>query len=178
MHHLLDLPYLDTRAEDLRWSVELAPLPALTVAEPADLPVQLRILGASHQVVLALPGSPALTETVAYLPQVATPLPTPVVRIEPATHPVSYEMRTRVRTLDESGLRREVDALLDALSGEPAAVSAVFPGHRHAATALHARRTGDGVEWRTWHAYPQHGQLVQTHTRVRRAGAVRTEETR
>ena len=36
----------------------------------------------------------------------------------------------------------------------------------HAFTALLAQRHEGQVHWRTWHAYPQDGQLVATRTRV------------
>jgi Protein of unknown function DUF2617 len=50
----LDVGYCDTRAEDLGWSLELEPRPALAVRELAEAGflIQLRLLGASHQVVV------------------------------------------------------------------------------------------------------------------------------
>ncbi|BFO13841.1 hypothetical protein SHKM778_02290 [Streptomyces sp. KM77-8] len=56
--------------------------------------------------------------------------------------------------------------LLDLVSGHPQGLAGVFPGSPHAFTALLAQRHEGQVHWRTWHAYPQEGQLVATRTKV------------
>ena len=43
-------------------------------------------------------------------------------------------------------------------------LAGVFPGSPHAFTAMLAQRHEGQVHWRTWHAYPQDGQLVATRT--------------
>lgn len=50
----LEVGYCDTRAEDLGWSLDLEPQPALAARELAGsgFLVELRLLGASHQVVV------------------------------------------------------------------------------------------------------------------------------
>ncbi|KGN33805.1 hypothetical protein N802_08340 [Knoellia sinensis KCTC 19936] len=171
MHHDLDLPYLDTRAEDLRWSLAHGELPAVATRRPVGLPLEMRILGASHQVVLDGPGMPALIETVAYVPGRGEPLPRPGVRTQVAGAPWVYELTTQVEELAAGPLRARVDALMEGLRGRPGALTACFPGDHHAVTALHAEPTPDGgARWTTWHVYPQHGQVVQTRTRVRPVG--------
>ena len=169
MHHELDVPYADTRAEDLRWSLEHGELPAVATALVDGCPVELRILGASHQVVLEVPGLPRLVETVAYVPGLGDPLPRAGARTG-GDSPWSYELTSEVEVLAPDDLRDRVASLVADLDGRPGALSAAFPGDRHAVTAVHAEPlAGGGATWRTWHAYPQHGQLVHTRTLVRPA---------
>ncbi|KNX36747.1 DUF2617 family protein [Luteipulveratus halotolerans] len=170
MHHLLELGYVDTRAEDLRWSLAHPVLPALAHARPADAPVALRVLGASHQVVVDGPGLPALVETVAYLPGVDERLPRPGVRTTAGSGRWTYEMTTQVDVLTGRDLSARVAELLGDLDGRTGALSAAFPGDALAVTALLAEPEPEGAAWRTWHAYPQHGQLVHTRTRIRPTG--------
>lgn len=170
MHCRLELGYADTRAEDLRWTLTHPELPALATAAPVGLPVRLRVLGASHQVVVDGPGLPVLVETVAYVPGVDAHLPTPGVRTTLAGGPWSYELETHVEELSAADLSARVAGLLADLDGRPAALSAAFPGDADAVTALLAEPEPGGAAWRTWHAYPQHGQLVHTRTRVRPTG--------
>ena len=68
--------------------------------------------------------------------------------------------------------------LLALVSDHPQGLAGVFPGSPHAFTAMLARCHEGQFHWRTWHAYPQDGQLVATRTRVgarvtARTGAVR-----
>ncbi|MGW1149202.1 DUF2617 family protein, partial [Streptomyces sp. NPDC002454] len=56
--------------------------------------------------------------------------------------------------------------LLALVSDHPQGLAGVFPGDPNAFTAMLARRHNGHVHWRTWHAYPQDGQLVATRTRV------------
>lgn len=167
MHHSLDLPYLDTSAEELRWSLEHDPLPALVTSRPVGFPLELRILGASHQVVLSRPGHVDLIETVACVPDVETVLPSPGLSSTVAGS-LTYDLTTAVDELSAEALRDRIDQLLADLRGRPGALSASFPGNSYAVTALHAQfGPGGEVRWSTWHAYPQHGQLVRTQTRIR-----------
>ncbi|WP_198030714.1 DUF2617 family protein [Knoellia flava] len=168
------MPYADTRAEDLRWSLDHGELPAVVTAGVDALvdgcPVELRILGASHQVVLEAPGLPRLVETVAYVPGLGDPLPRSGVHTTGGDAPWSYELTSEVEVLAPDDLRDRVASLVADLDGRPDALSAAFPGDRHAVTAVHAEPLpGGGATWRTWHAYPQHGQLVSTRTLVRPA---------
>ena len=48
----------------------------------------------------------------------------------------------------------------------------VFPGDPLAVTGVRARfRSPTVASWRTWHSYPQTGELVVTSTRVERRPA-------
>ncbi|WP_025618270.1 DUF2617 family protein [Salinispora cortesiana] len=158
-------PYVDTCAADLSLALDSAPHPALHVLQ-VDLPgaaqVRLRLLGASHQVVLRAPGA-ALTETVACLPGRRPDLPDRV-----HDESTGYRFSATVLRPDDEGLRERVAALRTGLADDPYALVGVFPGDVDAVTALAVRpgRSGGAVTWRTWHAYPQTRELVLTETVV------------
>nr|WP_239648782.1 DUF2617 family protein [Nocardiopsis chromatogenes] len=171
------MPFADTRARDLVWTLEHPPLPALATrtAVLGGVRVELRVLGASHQVVLA--GGPQAharaVETVACLPGADGNLPGSAAPGVPGL--ASYSFTSTVERLSGPELDRRVRALVDRLDGDPAAVAAAFPGSPSAVTALAAASPAPGcLEWRTWHAYPQTGELVRTRTRTRTAPAKRT----
>ncbi|RIQ19493.1 DUF2617 family protein [Jiangella rhizosphaerae] len=154
----LDVPYVDTRASDLVWTLDhplVSPL-ALTMAGP----LELRVLGASHQVVFG-----DLVETVACLPGRPARLPGDVRREAGGW---TYRFRATVEELPATTLRARVGELRR-LAAEPAAVVAAFPSDPDAVTALRAGRLDAGaVGWSTWHAYPGAGQLVTTRTELTR----------
>jgi hypothetical protein len=82
----LDTAYTDTRAGDLAWCLDKEALPALAtlgvrVADGGALhaDVELRLLGASHQVLVDA-GREGCSETVACLPGSQAPLPYGVAR--------------------------------------------------------------------------------------------------
>nr|MDT0661857.1 DUF2617 family protein [Micromonospora sp. DSM 115978] len=173
----LDTPYADTSAADLGLALTAPELPALHVLD-VPLPggrggrLRLRLLGASHQVVLeGVAGG--LVETVACLP--GRPADLPSALHDAAT---GYRFEARVLRLEPGALSDRIAALRRDLAGDPYALVGVFPGGPDAVTALRAR-TGDHpaagsegaagsdrVGWRTWHAYPQTGELVETETVV------------
>ncbi|MGC5410348.1 DUF2617 family protein, partial [Streptomyces sp. DT225] len=70
----LHTAYSDTRAADLAWALGREPLPALAVLdlELAGATLQLRLLGASHQVLLEEEQG-SCSETVACMPGSSTP---------------------------------------------------------------------------------------------------------
>src|SRR4051812_2470817 len=82
----LETTYTDTRAGDLAWCLGKSPLPALAVlgvriGDSGGLraDVELRLLGASHQVLVDA-GRGECSETVACLPGSQAPLPFGVAR--------------------------------------------------------------------------------------------------
>jgi hypothetical protein len=161
----LDAPYADTRAADLRFAVGVSHRPDQRVAvgvphlrelavDVGGVTVELRLLGASHQVRCG-----AFTETVACLPALSE-----VVPQEFATP--GYRFRSRIRRLDPEAFAAECAALRERAEAEPHALAAVFPGARDALTVLVARPAGGGAAWWTAHAYPQSGELVLTETKV------------
>ncbi|MEW2384080.1 DUF2617 family protein [Micromonospora sp. NPDC047707] len=161
----LHAPYVDTSAADLSLALDDAERPALHVLDldlPGGVHVRLRLLGASHQVVLRAPGT-TLTETVACLPGRRPDLPG-------ALHDerAGYRFTATVLRPESNGLRDRVAALRADLADDPYALVGVFPGDVDAVTALSVRPDPpDGaLGWRTWHAYPQTNELVLTETVV------------
>ena len=160
----LHTAYSDTRAADLAWALGREPLPALAVLdlELAGATMQLRLLGASHQVLLEEERG-SCSETVACMPGSSTPLPLGVAK---RIGDWEYEFAARVETLGAGSFAGRAQELLALVADHPHGLAGTFPGSPHAFTAMLAHRTEDQVRWRTWHAYPQEGQLVVTRTRV------------
>ncbi|WP_229398954.1 DUF2617 family protein [Micromonospora okii] len=161
----LDTPYVDTSAADLSLALGDAERSALHVLDldlPAGFRLRLRLLGASHQVVLRAPGV-ELTETVACLP--GRPPELPATRLDEAN---GYRFTATVLRPAAAELSARVAALRAELAGDPYALVGVFPGDVDAVTALAVRPDPPGgtVAWRTWHAYPQTRELVLTETVV------------
>ncbi|WP_018588106.1 DUF2617 family protein [Salinispora arenicola] len=161
----LATPYVDTSAADLSLALDGVEHPALHVLHvdlPGGVQVRLRLLGASHQVVLRAPGA-ALTETVACLPGRRPDLPDRV-----HDESVGYRFTATVLRPGDDGLRERVAALRAGLADDPYALVGVFPGDVDAVTALAVRPgpPGGALGWRTWHAYPQTRELVVTETAV------------
>lgn len=165
MLRTLDTTYTDTRAGDLAWALGLEPLPALAILdlEISDATVQLRLLGASHQILLNDERG-TLSETVACLPGSRSPLPLGVFE-RLADH--EYEFTARVETLSRGAFAGRAQDLLALVADHPQGLAGTFPGAPYAFTALLVQRREHQVLWRSWHAYPQEGQLVCTRTRVR-----------
>ncbi|MER5782004.1 DUF2617 family protein [Streptomyces mobaraensis] len=160
----LKTSYTDTRAADLAWCLGREPLPALAVLDlQLDASaVQLRLLGASHQVLLE-EDSGSCSETVACIPGSSTPLPLGVAK---RVGSWEYEFAARVETLSRCSFAGRAQELLALVAEHPQGLAGTFPGDPHAFTALLAQRRDGQVSWRTWHAYPQEGRLVVTRTRV------------
>lgn len=167
----LDVGYCDTRAEDLGWSLELEPQPALAVRElaAAGFLVQLRLLGASHQVVIraadqgepAPDSTPVCLETLACIPERTYPVPDET-RI--ALGPWRYTFTSHNRRHSRSDFADLLDQI------ERAARSGVlgrYPGDPGAVTAIALRGEDSILHWSTWHTYPQQGAIVTTHSTLR-----------
>ncbi|MDQ8706589.1 DUF2617 family protein [Streptomyces sp. LHD-70] len=160
----LQTSYTDTRADDLAWALGREPLPALAALDLKlqDVKVQLRLLGASHQVIIEQ-GESRCSETVACIAGSSTPLPLGVAK---RVGDWEYEFAARVETMSSGSFAGRAQELLALVSDHPNGLAGVFPGSPHAFTALLVQRREGQVHWRTWHAYPQEGQLVATRTRV------------
>lgn len=178
----LAVSYQDTRAAALGWSLTLGEQPA--VAElGVRLPgarLRLRVLGASHQVVLRPTGAGTpLTETVACLPEPLPPLPGAA---DVVLGDLRYTVRSEVVEVPGPAFAAEVEALLTHHGPDRDALVGRFPGDTHAVTVLWADRRasaapspdapGAVARWCTWHAYPEHRQIVRTTTVVRRVEEV------
>ncbi|WP_254897853.1 DUF2617 family protein [Kitasatospora sp. NA04385] len=181
----LQTSYTDTRAGDLAWQLGGEPLPALAVRDlrldgacsaPNGLrgTLQLRLLGASHQVVLAA-GPGDCLETVACLPGRRTPLP---ARVAEQVAGWEYEFAARIEELPPYVFEARAQELLALVEGHPRALAGVFPGDPSAFTALVAHCEDRRVHWRTWHAYPQEGRLVCTRSSLSLPGTGRPETDR
>ncbi|MEU9579184.1 DUF2617 family protein [Streptomyces chilikensis] len=160
----LNTSYSDTRASDLAWALGREPLPALATLNLrfTDVRLQLRLLGASHQVILEREDG-VCSETVACIPGSSTPLPLGVAK---RVGGWEYEFAARVEALSPPAFTGRAQELIALVSDHPNGLVGVFPGNPHAFTALLAQRTQGETVWRTWHAYPQDGQLVATRTTV------------
>ncbi|MDT0308648.1 DUF2617 family protein [Streptomyces sp. DSM 44917] len=163
----LATPYLDTRAEQLSFALGLPAQRPLATAEVQldGITVELRLLGASHQVFAG-----PVRETLACLAGRCDGGPPAVVDEDIAGW--RYRFTSRVRRLPAEEFSGRAGRLRGALAGRPGALCGVFPGSPDALTALAAWRAADHLlVWRTWHAYPQTGQIVETRTRIDMEGA-------
>jgi len=159
------VPFAEATAAGLRWELAWSARrrPALGVHEVALGPalLELRVLGASHQVVCGKAGrqetGPDCTETVACLPGRTAVLPASSVR-ERAR--VRYEFAARVDSGPDFAARAA--KIRDSVAADPAGLVGVFPGSPLAVTALRAEAVPGGVRWRTWHAYPRRCEIVAT----------------
>jgi hypothetical protein len=160
----LQTAYSDTRAADLAWALGREPLPALAVLDLrlAGAELQMRLLGASHQVLLEGERG-TCSETVACIPGSSTPLPLGVAK---RLGDWEYEFAARVETLSAGSFAGRAQELLALVADHPNGLAGTFPGSPYAFTAMLAQQAEGQVRWRTWHAYPQEGQLVATRTRV------------
>jgi hypothetical protein len=154
----LAIPYADVSAASLTFRPDAPALPVLDALErdAGPLRLSLRLLGASHQAVVATPDG-LLAETLAYRDGLPADLPeTFTQRIGAWRHRYTCEvdhvgvpeLRARIRALHGRG--SESDLLIGVFGGEPDAV-----------TALEIVDTAP-LRWRTVHTYPQHGEIVTT----------------
>jgi uncharacterized protein DUF2617 len=152
----IDTRFADSRAADLSLAYGLRPLPALGTHTVTlnGLTVELRVLGASHQVVVG-----DWSETVACLPGRPGALPSREEQVV-GDHLVTFEARVD-RPADFAAA---VSSVISACEADQDALVAEFPGSPLAVTALAV--LDDGVGWQTWHAYPQAGELVHTKSVV------------
>lgn len=185
----LHVAHADTSAGELCWAFGLAPREALAVlpvelaGHAAGARLELRILGASHQALLRRPGpedggdpagrgdgepAVALSETVACLPGTRGGLPDSAVEYVDGW---SYSFTAHVRRYPRSQFRAYVDRLLSRAEHCPDAIAATFPESAHAVTVASVAPVTpgrDALNWRTWHTYPQDGDVVVTRTEVSR----------
>lgn len=172
----LELPvaFADARAADLGLCLGLAPQPALALrtVDGSGWSAELRILGASHQVLIHQRGRRVYSETVAcHLPDSSRRL-SPL----PARHRSGsdYHFRSRVDRLGSADLWRTVRQLVGDHGDHPHGICARFPGDELGATVLRldppTGADGAWISWRTWHTYPGAGEVVATSSRALLAG--------
>ncbi|MGI5484229.1 DUF2617 family protein [Streptomyces lavendofoliae] len=156
----LTVPYLDTDADQLSFVLGRPAREALAVRDltVGGLDVQLRLLGASHQVFAG-----PVRETVACLPGVEGGLPDTASQDFGDWH---YDFGARVRHFGPAEFSARVARIRSRSEDHPRALYGVFPGSPEAVTALTVEPDGAGLSWRTWHTYPQSRRIVATHTRL------------
>ena len=159
------VPFVDTSAAALSWTLSAPSLPALaslTLELGGDNHLQLAVLGSSHQARLVV-GTGTVRETVACHLDHADALPRSL------DHTIDlgrYRIESRVDQLDPLAFHDVVERLVTDLSADDRALVARFRGHPDAITAVAAQHRGHDVMWQTWHAYPQTAELVSTSTTV------------
>ncbi|HEU5128191.1 MAG TPA: DUF2617 family protein [Glycomyces sp.] len=152
------MPYVDVSAASLTFRPDAPSMPVLDRLDrdAGPLRLSLRLLGASHQAVVATPDG-LIAETLAYRDGLASDLPERFSQRVGAwrhryTCTVEHlgvpELRARVRRLHERS--EEADLLVGVFGDRPDAVTALE------VTGL------EPLTWRTVHTYPQHGQIVTT----------------
>lgn len=159
------VPYVDTSAAALGLWLDLPAQPALEVArlEVGGLRLDLRVLGASHQVLALAPGRGLLTETVACRAGAPAALPARADRIAGG---LRHRFTSSVMRLDPPGLRARARALRVLAEGHPDVLAGVFPGSPDAITVIGCCAAGGGAEWWTEHVYPRTGEVVATRSVV------------
>jgi Protein of unknown function DUF2617 len=157
----LDTRFADSRAADLSLAYGLSPLPALGshLVRLPGLDLELRVLGASHQVVVG-----DWSETVACLPDRPGALP---AREESVAGGLRTTFEAHCHKLDPEAFAERVAGIVRECEADEYALVGEFPGSPLAVTALRAWPVEGGAAWRTWHAYPQAGELVETVSVVR-----------
>lgn len=161
MISVIPAPFVDTRAADLALTLSEPALPAVAVRalELEDVHVELRLLGASHQVAVRRDDH-ELIETLACLPSGPTALPESLRARDPLG---DYSTSVTVRMLTADELTRTVERLLERYADDDRYVIGLFPGHPLATTGIGLTDSGpDTVAWRSWHSYPQELRLVLT----------------
>ena len=163
--HLLDIEPRDVSAEALGLLLD-RPAPAtlaeLRLADGRGGSIVLGVLGASHVVTAAIPGS-RLTEEVSCdaVGAGGDPLPR-------NTRSGGYQLTSAVTATDRARLDRTADRLRALAAADPAWLCGAFPGSAGALTAMTAEPlAGGGWAWQTWHLYPDGdtGEVVTTRTR-------------
>lgn len=192
----LDVPFTDTSAEALRFSLDhgrIAPLASRsitvpTVAAPTDteptlaeaapeLTLTLTVIGSSHQAILSAGSTDAFIETFACLGEDMSPL-RPRWDHEDVRHGrwASYtEHRfTATRTKVHGDFPTAAAEVL--ATGADRAVtsddhfSVAFPGQPGALTALSLTcAQPERIAWQSWHCYPQHQEIVHSTSELRRS---------
>lgn len=156
-------PFADSRVADLRLAHGMARLPALgvhRVAVPGGR-IELRVLGASHQVVAELGGG-RWSETVACLAGHGALPETD----ETADGALRCRFVARCFRLTPAEFAARVRELRQRCDRRRDALAATFPGSPLAVTALLASAANSGLRWQSWHAYPQTAELVETTSLV------------
>lgn len=160
------MPFADVSAASLTFRPDAPSMPVLDRLErdAGPLRLSLRLLGASHQAVVATPDG-TLAETLAYRSELGPDLPEDFTQRVGAWR---HRYSCKVERLTVPQLRKRVRALRDRAvmrTGEPDLLVGLFGGDPDALTALEVTGT-EPLSWRTVHTYPQYGEVVTTDSSV------------
>ncbi len=162
----LTVPYVDVSAGSLTFRPDAPSMPVLDQIDrdAGPLRLSLRLLGASHQAVVATPDG-LIAETLAYRDDLTPDLPD---RFSQRVGSWRHRYTCEVEQLTVPELRARVREL-HARSEEADLLIGVFGERPDAVTALEVTGIAP-LSWRTVHTYPQHGQIVTTTGAVAPAG--------
>lgn len=157
----LSVPYVDVRASALSWWLgDDAPAPlASLVLHGACGRLELRLLGASHQVV-ASTGNARCPEVVA-CGGARTPVP---AQHDGVVDGARYRFTSTTTAYEDAALTRVARDLRRRAAGSADALVGVFPGSPDALTVLAGRQVRGGWAWASWHVYPGAGEVVRTRS--------------
>ena len=157
----LVVPYVDARASALSWWLgDDVPAPLATlVLTGAPGRLELRLLGASHQVVAS--AVTARCPEVVACGQPSQPVP---ARHDGVVDGARYRFASTTTAYDDAGHGRVARDLRRRASGSPDALVGVFPGSPDALTVLAGREVRRGWAWASWHVYPGSGEVVRTRS--------------
>ncbi|MDN6527976.1 MAG: DUF2617 family protein, partial [Brevibacterium sp.] len=173
----VDVEFTATSAQALRFSLAHGRLPPLasTVVDLSPSKgqtrsrLELHVIGSSHQVILNHGDTDAFIETFACLGEDERP-DWGTTRTTDGTWSGFARHRFRCELTDVVG--RFADAAAEVVAASSAHdhhLVVDFPGEPGALTALALTRSEpEQVSWQTWHCYPQHRQIVHSHSELRR----------
>ncbi|MGX6451074.1 DUF2617 family protein [Brevibacterium paucivorans] len=160
------IDFVDTRADQLVYSLDeprITPVLARVFTFThvgVPLEVELAVLGCSHQVTVRNAGHEWVRETLACLPKREPWVPTTSSYTVARGGQLTFDS-TVVKPAD---FLSEVGRLESQLADSYAQCSVKFPGQPGAVTALTCSASSNGLVWRTWHCYPQSGEVVKTRS--------------
>lgn len=160
------IDFVDTRADQLVYSLDE---PRITPVLARDftfthvgvpLEVELAVLGCSHQITVRSAGREWVRETLACLPDHEPWVPSTSSHVLARGGQLTFDSTV----VKPAGFLREVDRIESQLADSYAQCSVKFPGQPGAVTALTCSASSNGLVWRTWHCYPQNGEVVKTRS--------------
>ncbi|MDL9936962.1 DUF2617 family protein [Gordonia sp. ABSL1-1] len=172
-----DLPvaYADTRAAQLGFSLTAPAQPALaeSAGTVGEIAIALRLLGASHQVIVD-DGRRRICETLACLPGETGDRPASLEQS-------GYRFTSRIDVHSPVSMADLVgDVARTVVERRAAGLPALlgrFPGEPNAVTAIAVAPADDHrVSWQTWHTYPQSGEVVVTTSTLDHESVTATAE--
>ncbi|PMD05387.1 DUF2617 family protein [Brevibacterium paucivorans] len=160
------IDFVDTRSDQLVYSLDE---PRITPVLARDftfthvgvpLEVELAVLGCSHQVTVRNEGRELVRETLACLSDREPWVPSTSSHVLARGGQLTFDSTV----VKPAGFLREVDRIESQLADSYAQCSVKFPGQPGAVTALTCSASSNGLVWRTWHCYPQNGEVVETRS--------------